>query len=41
MNKGIFLAGLGIFTYCITQSIIDISYIMEMNNIDLPEIKFN
>ena len=28
MNKGIFLAGLGIFIYCITNSAIDISYFL-------------
>jgi hypothetical protein len=26
MNKGIFLAGLGIFIYCVTNSAIDLTY---------------
>lgn len=38
MNKGIFLAGLGIFIYCITNSAIDISYFIGYNPIllDIP-----
>ena len=31
MNAGIFLAGLGIFIYCITASAMDIYYFLEMD----------
>ena len=30
MNTGIFLAGLGVFLYCITQAILDVTYFIEM-----------
>lgn len=30
MNAGIFMAGLGIFLYCITQALLDLTYFIEM-----------
>jgi len=36
MNTGIFLAGVGILLYCITQSILDISYFLELNQFEIP-----
>jgi|TARA_B100000780_G_C21028943_1_gene412513 hypothetical protein len=38
MKIGIFLAGLGIFLYCITQAMLDISYFLELNNIRVEGI---
>tara|TARA_R110001592_G_scaffold52089_1_gene159698 strand:- start:1166 stop:1294 length:129 start_codon:yes stop_codon:yes gene_type:complete len=37
MNTGIFLAGIGIFIYCVTSSAIDITYFLGID----PAIFYN
>ena len=38
MNTGIFLAGLGVFLYCITQAVLDVTYFIEMEPLILDLI---